>query len=297
LFYGGRKLPPTLKKHGGYSLNTLGIKTITLVDEDLAAFYEGKYKIDMCLNQYLYIKNTEDKIVEKRRWDGSILSPLKFKTIENFRIGKVKPINEEQYALFDLLQDETITVKQITGVAGSGKNYCAMTYALDCIDRYEKNKSNYKKMVLIRNNIEVKDSTPIGSLPAGINEKLLPYAMPAADLLGSSTELFRLMDDGKIELLHLGFARGRSFDNTIVIVDECENLTGEHAALLVSRIGKNSIIMFLGDTTQADKPVFEKNSGLERLSSRLFGQTKLFGCVHLTKTERSETAALAALLQ
>ena len=198
--------------------------------------------------------------------------------------------------MWDLLQDETITVKQIVGVAGGGKNFCAFTYALDAIDRGEKGKSPYKKIVLIRNNIEVMNSVSLGALPAGANEKLLPFAMPAADLLGSTTELFRLIDDGKIELLHLGFARGRSFENSILIVDESENLTGEHVALLVSRVGKNSTIMFLGDTAQADKVIFEKNSGLERLNSRLFGN-KLYGCVHLVKTERSETAALAALLQ
>jgi len=186
--------------------------------------------------------------------------------------------------------------KEITGVAGGGKNFCAFTYALDAIDKGEHGKSPYHKIVLVRNNIEVKDSVGLGALPAGINEKLLPYAMPAADLLGSTIELFRLIDDNKLELLHLGFARGRSFENAIIIVDESEDLTAEHVALLVSRVGKNSVIMFLGDTTQTDKPVFEKNSGLERLNSRLFGNP-LFGCVHLLKTERSETAALSALLQ
>ena len=194
------------------------------------------------------------------------------------------------------MQDESITVKQITGVAGSGKNYCAFTYALEAIDNWGKGKSIYKKIVMIRNNIEVKNSCPLGALPAGINEKLLPFAMPAVDLLGSQAELFRLLEDERIELLHLGFARGRSFENSIVIVDESENLTGEHVTLLVSRIGKNSVIMFLGDTAQSDKVVFEENSGLERLSDRLTGN-KLYGSVHLIKTERSETAALAALLQ
>jgi PhoH-like ATPase len=247
----------------------------------------------MEINQYLFIKNNGGEIIEKRRWDGSNLIPLKYKLIENYRFGKVKPINDEQFALFDLLQDESITIKEITGVVGAGKNYASFVYALDAID---KGNSPYHKIVMVRNNVEVKDSVPLGALPQGINEKLFPYAMPAADLLGSSIELMRLIDDGKVELLHLGFARGRSFDNTIIIVDESENLTAEHVILLVSRVGKNSIIMFLGDTNQTDKVVFEKNSGLERLNTRLFGN-KLFGCVHLVRTERSETAALAALLQ
>lgn len=280
---------------GGIPLNS-GIKSITLSDEDIAAFYEGRYKVDLVQNQYLFIKNQNDEVIDKFKWTHGQLQPLKYRSIDNNRFAKVKPINDEQCALFDLLQDESITVKEITGVAGGGKNFCAFTYALDAIDKGEHGKSPYHKIVLVRNNIEVKDSVGLGALPAGINEKLLPYAMPAADLLGSTIELFRLIDDNKLELLHLGFARGRSFENAIIIVDESEDLTAEHVALLVSRVGKNSVIMFLGDTTQTDKPVFEKNSGLERLNSRLFGNP-LFGCVHLLKTERSETAALSALLQ
>lgn len=273
-----------------------GIKTVQLCDEDVAALYEGRYKIDMVKNQYLFIKNSEDKIIDKLKWNGKEFQKIKYRSIDNFRFGKVKPINDEQEALFDLLQDDSITVKMITGVAGSGKNYCAFTYALDCVDKYDKNKSPYKKIVLIRNNIQVKDSCDLGALPSGINEKLFPYAMPAADILGSSMELTRLLDDEKIELVHLGFVRGRSFENSIVIIDECENLSGEHVALLVSRIGKNSICLFLGDTQQVDKVTFEKNSGLEKLNSKLFGNA-LFGHIHLVKTERSATAALAALLQ
>lgn len=272
-----------------------GIKFITLTDEDIAAFYEGRYKVDMVTNQYLFIKNESGQIIDKFKWNGRELAELKFKIIDSSRIGKVKPINDEQYALFDLLQDESITVKEITGVAGSGKNYTAFSYALDCIDKYDRNKSPYRKIVMVRNNVEVKDTFNLGALPSGINEKLLPYAMPAVDLLGNTTELFRLIDDGKLELLHLGFARGRSFENTIIIVDEAANITVEHAALLISRVGKNSVIIFLGDLRQSDRPVFEKNSGLARMNERLSGN-KLYGSVFLSKSERSPTACLAELM-
>lgn len=272
-----------------------GIKTVILNEEEMAKFYEGTYPIETMLNEYVFIKNREGEVVDKLKStkDGELVQ-LKYKAIESkvSRFNKIKPLNDEQVALFDLLQDKSITVKQITGVAGSGKNYCAFTYALDCVDR-----GLYKKLVLIRNNVGVKDSCDLGALPAGINEKLLPWAMPAADLLGSTSELYRLIEDEKIELLHLGFARGRSFEESIIIVDESENLTGDHMALLVSRVGKNSIILFLGDTAQVDKPVFAKDSGLEKLNSRLFGKTELYGCVHLVKTERSKTAALAQFLQ
>ena len=272
-----------------------GIKYVTLTDKELASLYKNKSIPNMDINQYVFVKDKTGEIIDKLRWNGKELVRLNYNCINSTRFGKIKPLNDEQYALFDLLQNESITVKSITGIAGSGKNYCAMTYAINAIEKWDKGKSSYKKIILIRNNIEVRNTPTLGALPSGINEKLLPFAMPVADLVGSTAELFQMINDNKIELLHLGFARGRSFENSIIVVDECENLTGEHVALLVSRVGKGSVILFLGDENQSDKVIFEKNSGLQRLQSKLFGN-RLYGSVKLIKTERSKTAQLAQLL-
>jgi len=273
-----------------------GIKNVYMNDNELAKFYEGKFPLEMKLNEYLFIRDIDENVIDKKKCNSEgEITHLKHKPIgsKNNRFSRkaIVPLNDEQFALFDLLQNRQITVKQITGVAGSGKNYCAFAYAMEAIDKGE-----YNKVVLIRNNIGVKDTCELGALPAGINEKLLPFAMPAADLLGSTSELFKLIENEQVELVHLGFVRGRSFENSIIIVDESENLTAEHASLLVSRVGKGSVIMFLGDLDQVDKPIFTKNSGLERLNERLVGHP-LYGCVHLIKTERSETAALANLMR
>lgn len=281
-----------------------GIHILTLSDEQLASIYENRCTTDFNIpvNGYLYVRlvNGEDKNVAMFRRDEESFTRLAYKKIKSKRLGAdgyVHALNDEQIALFDLLTNDSVTVKLITGIAGSGKNYCAMAYAMSEIERWDTDMdARYKKLVLVRNNISVKNTQNIGALPSGINEKLLPFAMPAADILGSEFELMEMIEKERIELLHLGFARGRNFDNSIIIVDESENLTAEHVALLISRVGKNSIIMFLGDLKQVDKKVFEENSGIERLNKRLTGN-QLFGHVHLRKTERSETAALASLLE
>jgi len=84
-----------------------------LDNEDLASLYEKRYKIDMFTNQYLFIKNQEGRIIAKHRWDGEELISLKYKKIKSNRFGEVYPLNDEQEALFDLLQNSNITVKQI----------------------------------------------------------------------------------------------------------------------------------------------------------------------------------------
>ena len=153
----------------------------------------------------------------------------------------------------------------------------------------------FEKIVFIRNNIEVKDTRPIGFLPGDYNEKMLQYAMPLADHLGGVESLDMLVKRGAIEVVHLGLIRGREFRDSIIICDESQNMTTEQIQLVIGRVGDNSRLWINGDIKQCDMEVFRRNSGLQRAIDRLKGNP-LFGYVHLVKTERSKTAALADLL-
>ena len=104
-----------------------------------------------------------------------------------------------------------------------------------------------------------------------------------------------MMGKGKIEIVPLGMIRGRDFKNSLIFCSECENLTKQQVQLIIGRVGEGSSLWFDGDTKQVDKTVFEKNSGLATMIDRLKGHHR-FGYVQLQKTERSETAAMADLL-
>ena len=104
-----------------------------------------------------------------------------------------------------------------------------------------------------------------------------------------------MISKGKIELTHLGHIRGRDIKRSIIMCSEVENMTKEHIQLLISRVGEGSALWLDGDTKQVDAEVFGKNSGMNRLIDRLKGH-KRFGYVKLVQVERSETAAMADLL-
>lgn len=267
-----------------------------LFQKEMAEIYEGKLKprdLDMIQNQYLYMLDNEDcSLIDKLRVDGDNFVPLKYHYISNEYMGTLKPRNTEQELAFDLLQNPNITVKLITGRFGSGKTFIMLGHALSMI---EKNKVD--KIVYVRNNIEVKNSNPLGALPGEMYDKLLPYAKPIADHVGGIDGLQMLMSppEPKLEIEHLGFMRGRDIKNSILFVSEAENLTKEHVQLLIGRVGEGSQIWFDGDFKQTDKEVFEKYSGLKIMIERLKGN-KLFGYVRLKKSERSKTAQLADLL-
>ena len=150
---------------------------------------------------------------------------------------------------------------------------------------------NADKIVWVRNNIEVKDSVPLGALPGTADEKLLPFAGPLLDHIGGLDGMYAMMDNGQLELQHLGYIRGRDIKNSIIIASEAENLTVQHVQLLIGRVGEGSQLWLDGD----HKQIFKDNSGLLKAVERLAGQP-LFGYVDLPISERSATARLADLL-
>lgn len=270
----------------------LGFKEIILPDSEINAIFQNEVPntFGCILNQYLIVKDTNDNVVELLRCAGDTMVKVPYKAINSRFLGKVKPRNPQQQLAIDMLYNSDMTVKVIVGRFGAGKDFLMCSAAIDLLEH-----SKFEKIVYVRNNIEVKNSKPIGYLPGSYNEKLLPFAMPMADHLGGVDGLSLMVSRGQIEIVHLGFIRGRDIKNSIIMCSEAENLTKEHVQLLLGRVGEGSALWINGDFKQCDAEVFERNSGLAAAVDKLKGHPR-FGYVKLLKTERSETAAMADLL-
>lgn len=270
----------------------LGYKELTLSDEEMSYFYchtnENIY--DCILNEYLIIKKSDGEVVDYRKWDGNEYKAVSYKQINSAFMGKVKPLNPQQVLAFDMLQNKEQTIKVISGKFGTGKDMIMIANALKLIEE-----GKFDKLIYIRNAVDVKDSSAIGFLPGSKDEKLRPYAMPLADHLGGETGLDMQIMAENIEIEHLGYIRGRDLKNAIVYCSEAENLTKEHVQLLIGRIGNGSSLWLNGDFKQTDNALYRMNNGLLSAVQKLAGH-KNFGYVQLSKTERSETAAMADLL-
>lgn len=269
-----------------------GYKDITLSDEEMSDFY-----LHMCnntfgcvLNEYLIIRKSDGEIVDYRRWNGEEYTALSWKQINSHFLGKIKPRNPQQVLAFDMLQNKDETIKVISGKFGTGKDLIMISNALKLIEE-----GKYEKLLYIRNAVGVKDAKEIGYIPGDKNSKLRPYAMVLADHLGGETGLDMQIMSGNIEIEHLGYIRGRDIKNTIIYCSEAENLTKEHVQLLIGRVGTGSSLWMNGDFKQTDSHIFRINNGLLSTVQKLAGHEK-FGYVRLEKTERSETAAMADLL-
>lgn len=272
--------------YGGYA-------TVCLNNEQLAALYADRNTnhFNLLTNQYLLIVDEDGGALDMLRWDGETHRPLRYKEVDNAFMGKIKPRNIQQRFAFDMLQNPDIPVKILAGCYGSGKDFMMLAHAMDLI----LSKGKFDKLVFVRNNVEVKNSRAVGFLPGSINDKLSPYAQIIADHVGGQYQLDNLIQRGKVELQHLGFIRGRDIKNSIIYCSEAENMTKEHVQLLLGRVSEGSQLWMNGDFRQVDHQVFEKNNGLNMAIDRLKGHQN-FGFVFLSKSERSEVAAMADLL-
>lgn len=268
----------------------LGFQTINFTNDEAVALTDPTKTFGCLQNEYLVANDTEGKLIGIYKCKNEKMVQIPFKTIKTRFLGNVKARNVQQIMAIDLLYDTDTTIKLITGRFGAGKDFLMCSAAVDLIER-----GKYDKIVYVRNNIEVKDTKPIGFLPGTYNEKMLPFAMPMADHLGGVSGLGMMMDRGQIEIVHLGLMRGRDIKNSIILCSEAENMTKEHVQLLIGRVGEGSTLWINGDLKQRDARVFVQNNGIAVAIDKLKGHPR-FGYVKLLKSERSETAAMADLL-
>ena len=270
-----------------------GIYEASLSNEELADFYESDGEVlckQMVENQYLTLRAAgSDEVVDYYQKKDGVLHKVAFPSFKSDFCGTIKPRNPEQYCAMDLLKSD-VPIKLLTGKFGSGKTILIINWALEAIQ-----KNQFEKIVFIRNNVQVKDTDPIGALPNGVLDKTLPYVMPFADHCGGVEGLKMLIDSGKLEVIPLGFLRGRSIRNSILYSMESENLTKQHIQLIMGRVDEGTQLVMDGDFKQKDRTIFERSQGLETMVERLAGN-EYFGYVNLKKSERSKVAQLADLL-
>ena len=187
----------------------------------------------------------------------------------------IKCKTENQKKLINSIKQNEITI--CSGLPGTGKTFLSCAQALKLIKGFAK----YKRIVLIKSVTTLKNEE-IGFLKGTLEEKMEPYIDSFMDnfrkLIGKSRTL-KLRSLGIIEVLPIAFARGRSIDNSIIIIDEAQNISLDNIRTLMTRIGDHSKMVILGDVKQKDIRN-KKDSSLEVVLDR-FKDIKGFGCVEL----------------
>lgn len=199
---------------------------------------------------------------------------------------------EQKIAIAQLL-DENIGIVSLGGAGGTGKSLIALAAALELV--MEKNKQ--KRIIVFRPLYSV-GGQDLGFLPGSEEEKMGPWGAAVFDALSafaSQNVVEDIMARKLIEVLPLTYIRGRTFTDTIVIIDEAQNLERHVLLTALSRTGDNTRVFVTHDVAQRDNLRVSRHDGIAAVVEKLKGD-QLFAHVTLTKSERSPVAELVTRL-
>lgn len=236
------------------------------------------------INEYLIIENIDDNSSKELRFDGVNFVALKLPS-SRFIKGK----NSLQRCALDILNNPDITIATILGGYGSGKTYLSMQMALYNVQE----KGRISKILGVR---EVSgEGKEIGYLPGDMEDKVGKFFEPLTQSLnGGEFELQSLKMSGVLDTNVPFFMKGTTYNDTIILCDEAEDLSESQIRLIGTRLGQNSKIYFAGDYKQSllTKTV---NNPLIKMCNEFKGNEK-FGCIYLGEDVRSETSKMFAEL-
>ena len=204
----------------------------------------------------------------------------KQKEITYNQLNQIKPVTDSQKLVFDTWKKGQNQF--LFGCAGTGKTFVSLYLGLSEVLR---NETPYDKVIMVRSLIPTRE---IGFLPGDEEDKAALYQVPYSNMVqymfkqpneqAFSMLYDKLKNQGSFYFLSTSFLRGLTFDNSIIIVDECQNLNFHELDTIVTRVGQDSKIMFCGDFMQTDlSKVSERNGLFDFL--RILEEMKEFNCV------------------
>lgn len=256
------------------------------------------------MNEFIILQaDQSNKKTQLGRYDGRKIVPLTYRKSKPYG---VKPRNAGQYFLQEALMEsaEKVPLVVVKGTAGTAKTFYSLAVGLEKILNTQK--LEYRKILITRPNVQFDQD--IGFLPGTEQEKIAPMVRPILDnleqLLDSDEEeryknekelqgkIEEVFDRGIIVTEAMNFIRGRSFEKTYLIIDEAQNMTPKQVTGVITRAGKGTKIILLGDPKQIDHAFLdEQTNGLSYVSEKMKGSDL---CYQITLTEeeceRSELA-------
>lgn len=275
-----------LAVNAGYT----GIVHIDLTDEEMGRLYDDERLsnkaelIDVPINTGLIIHSDRGSALGRVKSSGQIT------LVRGDRdVFGVHGRSAEQRLAIDLLLDSTVGIVSLGGRAGTGKSALALAAGLEAVLE----RQQHQKIMVFRPLYAV-GGQELGYLPGDQQEKMNPWGQAIFDTLGavvSGNVLDEVIERDLIEVLPLTHIRGRSLHDAFVIVDEAQSLERNVLLTVLSRIGQNSRVVLTHDVAQRDNLRVGRHDGVAAVIEKLKGH-ELFGHVTLTRSERSDIAAL-----
>ncbi len=270
-----------------------GMAEITLGSKEMSKLYDDEelatnLVADITLNTGLVIHSDRGSAL------GRVIGLGMLRLVRGDRdIFGMHGRSAEQRLAIDMLLDANLGIVSLGGRAGTGKSALALCAGLEAVLE----RQQHRKIMVFRPLYAV-GGQELGYLPGDAAEKMNPWAQAVFDTLSSVVSqnvLDEVMERGLLEVLPLTHIRGRSLHDAFVIVDEAQSLERNVLLTVLSRIGQNSRVILTHDVAQRDNLRVGRHDGVASVIETLKGHS-LFGHVTLTRSERSDIAALVTEL-
>lgn len=203
------------------------------------------------------------------------------------------PTNDKQRVFYSLLEDYPVVL--CNGCAGTGKTLVALWYGLTQVAR-----GNFDRVIYVRSDVGVKYQRGRGALPGDLDEKMAPLLGPIYDNLSVITANTGFIDylfrKKIISPILLEDIRGRSFNNSFILVDECQNFLVDHCKTVLTRLGKGSQMCMVGDTRQVDLHGIREPNGLYDAIERI-GNLDNVATIQFTADDITRHGIVAQILK
>ena len=230
----------------GNLFNLIGVKkNISLASNFIKDLYLKTEKDNISIAELRNFLQEPNVLKSKMPLNGRKNNKSTYFQFKNYKINIEKP-NQLNFYSSILKNDVVFSV----GSAGSGKTFLAIGAALHCYEL-----GLIKKIILVRPAVEAGEN--LGFLPGDLSQKIDPYLRPMYDALNSimgSSLLNKFIEQNVIEVAPLAYMRGRTLNNSFIILDEAQNSTKEQMKMFLTRLGRESKAVITGDITQIDLP-------------------------------------------
>lgn len=265
-------------------------------------FEEGKIEIedaDAVVNEFVVLRSGASRSALARviQTEPTMIVERMPTTVRAFG---VEPKNVRQTVALHQMLDPDIPAVSMMGMAGTGKTFLALAAALEQVLE----QGRYRRVSVYRPLVAV-GRQEMGFLPGDLSEKLAPWMAAVHDNLyalfsdagvdGARGAIEELMDRGELEMAAVTYLRGRSITGEFVIIDEAQNLELSTLKVILTRMSRDSKVVFCGDLSQVDNPYISPFGGMAALIEKFKG-SPLFAHVSLERTVRSPLAEMAATI-
>lgn len=261
---------------------------------------EGKLEIegvDAPVNEFVVLRSGTSRSALARVIQADPIAVVE-RMPSHVRAFGVEPKNLHQTVALHQLLDPDVPAVSLMGMAGTGKTFLALAAALEQVleQRRYRRVSVYRPLVAV-------GRQEMGYLPGDLSEKLAPWMAAVHDNLfalfsdagvdGARHAIEELIERGELEMAAVTYLRGRSITGEFVIVDEAQNLELSTLKVILTRMSRDSKVVFCGDLTQVDNPYISPYGGMAALIER-FKDSPMFAHITLERSVRSPLAELAA---